>query len=163
VETMVVRRSVAKTVLWVVVAVALMPIGVAVALGGFGEVELRMRVVGWLAAAAGAFGVVRLAWQLRRPGPMMEIGPAGFHDRRLSAVPIPWQRIDAVARRDKPRQILLSLSEPAAREYVRSGLDSSLARGLRGLNGGIPITVVGLDHSLDEVFEAVRRWHGPTN
>jgi hypothetical protein len=38
-----------------------------------------------------------------------------------------------------------------------------LLRGLRGPNGGIPITVVGLDHSLDEVFEAVRRWHGPSS
>jgi hypothetical protein len=161
VETLVVRRSVGKTVLWVLAAVALIPIGGALALGGFGDVEPPTRVLGWLAVAAGAFGVVRLAWQLRRPGPVMEIGPAGFHDRRLSAVPIPWQRIDSVSVREKPRQILLSLSEPTAREYVRSGLDSSLARGLRGLNGGVPITVVGLDHSLDDVFQAVRRWHGP--
>jgi hypothetical protein len=161
VETLVVRRSVGKTVLWVVASLALIPIGVALALGVFGEVELPAQLLGWLAVAAGAFGVVRLVWQLRQPGPVLEIGPAGFHDRRLSAVPIPWQRIDAVSLRDKPRQLLLSMSEPAAREYVRSGLDSSLTRGLRGLNGGIPVTVIGLDHSLDEVFEAVRRWHGP--
>ena len=98
---------------------------------------------------------------LRRTGPVLEIGPAGFHDRRLSTVPIPWQRIDGFTVRDKPRQLLLALSEPTAQEYVRSGVDSSLARGLRGLNKGIPITVIGMDHSLDDVWEAVRRWHAP--
>ena len=161
-ETLVVRRSVAKTVLWLLAALALVPIGVILALGGFGTADLPTKILGWFAVVAGAFGVVRLIWQLRRPGPVMEIGPAGFHDRRLSTVPIPWQRIDAVAVREKPRQLVVSLSEAAAQEYVRSGLDSSVARGLRGLNsGGIPITVVGLDHSLDDVWEAVRQWHAP--
>ena len=160
-ETLVVKRSVAKSVVWLLTSLALVPIGVGLALGLFGAVEPPTMILGWFAAAAGVFGMVRLGWQLRRPGPVLEIGPAGFHDRRLSSVPIPWQRIDAVALKEKPPQLLLSLSDAAAHEYVRSGLDSSLARGLRGLNGGIPITVVGLDHSLDDVFQAVRRWHGP--
>jgi hypothetical protein len=161
VETLVVRRSMAKSVAVLLGAVALIPIGVMLALGGFGEVEPPTRLLGWAAAAAGMFGVVKLGWQIRTPGPVLEIGPAGFHDRRLSSVPIPWQRIDSVALRDKPRQLVLSLSAATAQEYVRSGVDSFLARTQRGLNGGVPVNVAGLDHSLDDVWEAVRRWHAP--
>jgi hypothetical protein len=160
VETLVVRRSMAKSLAWLLAAVALIPLGVVLALGGFGEVEPPTRLLGWVAAAAGVFGVARLLWQMRSSGPVLEVGPAGFHDRRLSPVPIPWPLIDAVAVNDK-RQLVLSLSSATAQQYVRSGVDSLLARGLRGPNGGIPITVIGMDHSLDDVFEAVRRWHAP--
>jgi len=159
----VVRRSVGKLILAMVGAIALIPLGTLFALGYIGEVDPPTRLLGWLAVLAAPFGIWRVAWMLRQTAPVLEIGPDGFHDRRLSAVPIPWHRIDGIAVVDKPsRHLELVLSDATAHEYVRSGVDSTLSRAVRGINrGAVSVNAVGLDHSLDDVWEAVRRWQVP--
>jgi len=159
----VVRRSVGKLILAIVGAIALIPLGALFALGYIGEVDPPTRLLGWLAVLAAPFGIWRVAWMLRQTAPVLEIGPDGFHDRRLSAVPIPWHRIDGIAVVDKPsRHLELVLSDATAHEYVRSGVDSTLSRAVRGINrGAVSVNAVGLDHSLDDVWEAVRRWQVP--
>jgi hypothetical protein len=138
-ETVVVRRSLAKTVLWLLAALVLIALGVALASGLFGAVEPPTRILGWFAAAAGVFGVARMVWQLRHTGLVLEIGPAGFHDRRLSAVPIPWPRIDAITMRDKPRQFVADRvgSDGPAIRPVRIGLVAGprVARAQQGNTG----------------------------
>ena len=158
-----VRRSVGKLILAMVGAIALIPLGTLFALGYIGEVDPPTRLLGWLAVLAAPFGIWRVAWMLRQTAPVLEIGPAGFHDRRLSQVPIPWHRIDGIAVVDKPsRHLELVLSDATAHEYVRSGVDSTLSRAVRGINrGAVSVNAVGLDHSLDDVWEAVRRWQVP--
>jgi hypothetical protein len=163
VDTLVVRRSKGKLILLMVGAIALVPLGALYALGVFGDVDPPARLLGWLAVVLAPFGVARIAWMLRQTAPVMEIGPAGFHDRRLSAVPIPWQRIDGITVEEKPHPHLqVAVSQATAQEYVRSGVDSALNRGLRALNGGaVSVNVVGLDHSLQDVLAAIQRWHAP--
>ena len=156
-----VRRSVGKLILAMVGAIALIPLGALFALGVFGDVDPPARLLGWLAVVVAPIGMVRIIWMLRQKAPVMEIGPAGFHDRRLSAVPIPWQRIEGITVEEKPQPHLqVAVSDATAREYIRSGVDSALSRGLRGISGGgVSVNVVGLDHSLDDVWAAIQRWH----
>jgi hypothetical protein len=156
-ETLVVRRSLPKTALWFLAAFALAPLGATLALGGFGPVELPARILGWASVVCSLIGMARMGWQLLRTGPVLEIGPAGFHDHRLSAAPIPWAGITDFTVRGRPRQLLVAMPDQAVRQYLKPGLDARMSR----LNKGIPITFIGLDHPFDEVHEAIQHWHSP--
>ena len=156
-ETLVVRRSLPKTALWFLAAFALTPLGATLALGGFGPVELPARILGWVSVVFSLIGMARMGWQLRRTGPVLEIGPAGFHDHRLSVAPIPWAEITGFTVRGRPRQLLVAMPDQTVRQRVKPGMDGRMSR----LNAGIPITFIGLDHRFDEVQEAIQRWHGP--
>jgi hypothetical protein len=157
VDTLVVARSTGKTVLWLVASVLLAPLGVCFALGVFGDIDFPTSLLGWLAVPAAVIGVFRFVSQLRQTGPVIEIGPNGFHDHRLSAGPIPWAHITAFTLQPKHSQVVISMPPGAVEHYVKPGLGKSLNR----LNSGIVFNVVGLDHSIDEVYEAIQQWHAP--
>jgi hypothetical protein len=154
-ETLVVRRSLGRTLLWFLAAFLLAPLGAGYALGLFGSVELPGRILGWFAVLCSVLGMVRMGWQLARTGPVLEVGPLGFHDHRLSTTPIPWPEITSFAVRNKPRQLLVGLPDAAVRRYIKPGMDGRMSR----LNKGIPITFIGLDRSFDEVYETIQHWH----
>jgi hypothetical protein len=157
-ETLVVRRSLPRTALWFLAAFALAPLGATLALGGFGAVELPAKILGWASVVFSLVGMARMGWQLLRTGPVLEIGPAGFHDHRLSTAPIPWDGITGFTVRGRPRQLLIAMPDETVRRHVKPGMDSRMSR----LNRGIPITFIGLDHSFDDVYEAIQHWHRPT-
>ena len=94
---------------------------------------------------------------LRAVEPPIEIGPAGFHDRRLSTAPLPWAAIREVSvLQIRGPSLMLDLNEnhPAAKT-IRTGpaLKSLINRGL-----GLPpfdVIRVGLKASLDDLFAAI--------
>jgi hypothetical protein len=157
VETLVVSRSTGKTLLWLVISVGLIPLAGAYALGVFTDVDFPGQLLGWAGVLAGGYGIVRFARQLRQTGPIIEIGPAGFHDHRLSAGPIPWAHITSFTLDEKKSQVVVAMPDGAVQHYVKPGLGRSLNR----LNSGLIFNTVGLSHSITEVYEAIQHWHAP--
>ena len=158
-QTLVVGRSTGRTVFLLIVTIAAIPAGAAFALGAFGEQDPPSQLLGWFLAVLGVAGAVLMFRQLRQTGPVIEIGPAGFHDRRLSNAPIPWPLIAGVTTKGEGenRNLVLAMSDATAHQYLRAGF----TRSMRGLNGGVPIALGGLDHSFDDVWQAMQVYHQP--
>lgn len=155
------RRSVPKTLLWILGAFAIAAVGAAMA---FFEDGIFVRVIGWLGIACALYGGFRMVWQLIQTEPIIEIGAAGLHDRRLSVVPIPWECIDAIWVRTiaRSRYLVLSMTPLVQRRYVHSRVDSRIALAMLRVNGGLLIGTVGMDRPFNDLVAAVERWYTPT-
>lgn len=155
------RRSMLTTLLWILGAFAFTTVGVAMAFFGDGAF---VRLIGWLGIACVLFGGFRMVWQLIQTEPIIEIGAAGLHDRRLSSVPIPWECIDGVWVRTiaRSRFLVLSMTPLMQRRYVHSGVDSRIALAMLRLNGGLLIGTAGMDRPSNDLVAAVERWYQPT-
>lgn len=108
-------------------------------------------------------GTLRLIWQLVQSRPIVEIGPDGVLDRRLTRQPVPWSAIRGIEYTVVSRQkfVTLRLRRGAEREILRT----PVARLMYSLNQrfgfpGLHISVVGLRCDPYELTEAVLR-HTP--
>ncbi|MCC6000611.1 MAG: hypothetical protein JJU19_07060 [Pararhodobacter sp.] len=106
--------------LWLLMALAaLMVVALAVEmmaeLPWAGLIFLAMGLATGAAGVTGAWGTLDM---LRLPAPILTIGPAGVHDRRLSATPIPWEAI-------RWRRVILSTTR-ANGDTVQLWIDANI-------------------------------------
>ncbi|MBO3740932.1 STM3941 family protein [Actinoplanes flavus] len=106
------------------------------------------------------FGVVRTGQQLSHRGPVVEIGPDGVRDVRLSTQMIPWTSVLRVREVKVQRQrfVTLDLDEAFEREYL-SGGTAMLHRINQGAGlSGVHISATGLRCNADDLYAAVLRY-----
>jgi hypothetical protein len=144
---------IAAAVFFVVSAIPDLPNPVAVFWLLVGGVALLLFVPG-----VGYMG--RLAAQRR---PVLEIGPDGILDRRLSPKILPWSAVRGVGLGQVSRQEFVTLDlAPGAEQQYFTGRRGRLTYEISQRTGfpGLHLTLVGLQCTADELYEAVRR-HWP--
>lgn len=105
-------------------------------------------------------GVGRLVWQLAQRRPIVEIGPDGILDRRLTPRLIPWSAVRHVHPTAVQRQRFVTLVlAPGAAEELITGRMQRLLHRLNQRSGfpGLHVSAVGLRCTADELYEAVLR------
>jgi hypothetical protein len=105
-------------------------------------------------------GVGRLVWQLAQRRPVLEIGPDGILDRRLSREVMPWSAVRRIDRTRVQRQEFVTLDlVPGAGEGYLTGHTNRLMHRVNQRAGfrGMHLSVVGLRCTADELYEAVCR------
>jgi hypothetical protein len=141
---------IASTALMVVRAVLALPDPVAVLLLLIGGAGLLLFVP----------GVGRLVWQLGQRRPVLDIGPDGVRDRRLSPEVLPWSAVRGVGRTRVRRQEFVTLDlVPGAEQGYLTGRTNRLMYRVNQRAGfrGLHLNVVGLRCTADELYEAVYR------
>ncbi|WP_204297448.1 STM3941 family protein, partial [Actinoplanes campanulatus] len=162
--TMVVHRSVPKTLGLVLGALTLLGASVFMLVDGIP----RLPAVGaLLRVALGAvgvlffgFGAYRTGQQLLHRGPVVEIGPDGVRDVRLSTQVIPWTAVLRVREVKVQRQrfVALDLDEEFEREFL-SGGTAMLQRINQGAGfSGVHLSATGLRCNADDLYAAVLRY-----
>jgi hypothetical protein len=156
------RSSIAKGSLLLLGAAGFVAFGVLLALGLVGgEDGIAARGLGCVAVlffgAAGYRGVRQL---VARDPVVIRVGPAGFHDRRLSSEPIPWDNIDGFSlhRVHQVRLLTLRMTPEAVRRHVHSASASRWARMDARMSGGPTTATTGLNPSFDDLVAAVSVW-----
>jgi hypothetical protein len=105
-------------------------------------------------------GVGRLVWQLAQRRPVLEIGPDGVLDRRLSPRVLPWSAVRGVGRTRVRRQEFVTLDLiPGAEQGYFTGRTNRLVHWINQRAGfrGLHLNTVGLRCTADELYEAVWR------
>jgi len=94
---------------------------------------------------------------LARDPVVIRVGPAGFHDRRLTSEPIPWEDIDGFSRRRLRGQglLVLRMTREGRRRHMRSGSMSWSARLDVWMRAGPSSETRGLTPSFDDLVAAV--------
>lgn len=121
-------------------------------------------IVGWVGMIF--FSAAGLGWFwmiLRRDPVIIQVSPLGFHDRRVSAEPIPWDSIDGVTTHTNQRHrfLILQMAPEVWQRHLHSRPMSFLARASAKTYGGVGVSTNGLDRSYDELVAAVTKWHPP--
>ena len=109
-------------------------------------------------------GVGRLVWQLaQRRRPVLEVGPDGVLDRRLSPEILPWSAVRGVGCTRVQWQDFVTLDlVPGGEQGYLTGRTNRLMYRVNQRAGfrGLHLNVVGLRCTADELYEAVCR-HRP--
>lgn len=145
---------IASAVFFVVSAIPGLPNPVAVVWLLVGGVALLLFVPGV------GFGVRQAA----RRGLVLEIGPDGVLDRRLSPKTLPWSAVRGVGLSQVSRQEFVTLDlAPGTEQHYFTGRRSRLTYEISQRTGfpGLHLTVVGLRCTTNELYEAVRRHWQP--
>ncbi|MEN3540441.1 STM3941 family protein [Microbispora sp. ZYX-F-249] len=157
------RRSTLRTLLMLFLCAVMIAGSAAIAFDwlstGWGVLAT---MTGWLGMVLFSIAGLGWVWQFVRRDPVViQVGPLGFHDRRVSGEPIPWDDIDAVATRTNQRQRFLILQMPPEvwRRHLHSRPFAFLARATAMSYGGVGVSANGLDRSFDELVAVVRKWH----
>jgi hypothetical protein len=154
------RRSMPKTLLMLLAGVPLIALGVALAFGWLGEdLGIFSRLIGWVGTLFFVAAVLMGIWQLLLGDRVViQVGPLGLHDRRVSSQPIPWGSIDGieVQKVQRVRSLKLYMTPEAQGLYMRS---RQLARLSARMVGGVTVNTGGLDRSFDDLIAAVNKWY----
>lgn len=108
-------------------------------------------------------GVGRLVWQLAQRRPIVEIGPDGILDRRLTPRLIPWALVRQVHPTAVQHQRFVTLVlAPGAAEELITGPVQRLMHRINQRSGfpGLHVSAVGLRCTADELYDAVLRHRG---
>ena len=106
-------------------------------------------------------GVGRLGWQLVQRRPIVEIGPDGILDRRLSSRPIPWTAVRGVRHTAVQRQRFVTLDlAPGAAGTLITGRVNRVMHRLNQRSGfpGVHLSTVGLSCTASELAAAIERY-----
>ena len=158
------HRSVPRTLLLIAGGLGLIAGSALMLTGGVRALPGAGGVLYVTVGAAGLLlfvpGVGRLVWQVAQRRPIVEIGPDGILDRRLSARRIPWRAVHGVGRTGVQRQQFVTLHlAPGAAEELLTGTVNRVAHRLNQRAGfrGVHLGTVGLRGTADEMYEAVLR------
>jgi len=103
--------------------------------------------------------VVAIVRLIQQRGPAVTLSPAGLHDRRVTAGPIPWRAIKAIATLQLQRQTVLVVTiDPAEEEHLTL---TRVARWTRNANrrlgaDGLVISPQGLTVGYPTLFYSCR-------
>ena len=159
-----VHRSAPRSLLLILGGLVLIAGAALMLAGGISGLPNPMAVLYLIIGAAGVLlfvpGVGRLVWQLGQRRPIVEIGPDGVLDRRLSARTIPWRVIRHVRGTavHNQRFVTLDLAPGAAEEFI-TGPAHRLLHRINQRSGfpGMHVSTVGLRCTAEELYEAVLR------
>jgi hypothetical protein len=155
------RRSVPKGLLMLLGSAVFVALGVLLVLGRLGDrADGISQGIGCVAVLFFGYAGYRWVRQLLASDPVViRVGPTGFHDRRLSSDPIPWESIDGfyLSRQQQVRLLVLLMTPEAVRRHVHSGSASRWAMG-RWMSGGPATATTGLNPSFDDLVAAVSVW-----
>ena len=98
--------------------------------------------------------------RLSDPRPVLQIGPDGYHDRRIGP-PIPWAEVRRLVPHQPGNRVFLMLDvDDPARFMATSGAFTSLALRLNP-KMGFPVlgsTLAGLDHPQDDILRVAQAY-----
>ncbi|MCT9931808.1 hypothetical protein N5079_16470 [Planotetraspora sp. A-T 1434] len=157
------RRSIPRTLLILLLGMVMVAVSAAIAFDwlrtGLG---ILATIVGWLGMVLFSVASLGWVWQLtRKDSVVIQVGPLGFHDRRVSAEPIPWDSVDGVTTHTNQRQrfLILQMAPEVWRRYLHSRPFSFLSRITAMSHGGVGVSTNGLDRSFDELVATANKWH----
>ncbi|MEV0902694.1 STM3941 family protein [Actinoplanes sp. NPDC049802] len=161
---MVVHRSVPKSLGLLLGAVALICASgfvVVDALPGLPAVGSLLQLgIGLLGMLFFGIGLVKVGRQLLQRGPVVEIGPDGVRDVRLSNQLIPWTVVRRVREVKVQRQrfVVLDVDEAFEREFLTGG--TAMLHRINQSAGfsGVHLSATGLRCNADELYAAVLRY-----
>lgn len=152
-----------KSALILAGGIALTALAVWISLSGAASGNLLMEFVAWFGTLF--FGVCCLVVIVRmfESGPVVTIAATGLTDVRISPDPIPWDRIAALEVKDIMGQSFLVVTVDP--EFEAAMAATRMARWSRSPNAslgfhGFPISMQGLNGSLDDLIGAVQRFSG---
>ncbi|GLX03031.1 hypothetical protein [Microtetraspora sp. NBRC 16547] len=167
-DAIILRRSLPKTLLLAVFVASMTALAAVIAFSPSFREMVRMGVVhqifAWFWLLLMPIAVSNLLILLRTEV-IIEVGPDGLHDRRLTTQPIPWESIEKISLYGGRFRatIVLHLPAHAWRPYMRSYSALLLAYLNFPFVRGLAVSTAPLDRSLsaDELLAAVAKWYRP--